>query len=189
MHLTVPRYATWEALRRYCHHTGGVAAVLLSGVFGLTHSGAGGHAARLGAAVRLTGILRDLKPDLDRGRILLPLEDLARFRYSERDMARGTVNDALRELVRFEAGRARRLFHEGAEGPCWLGDDGSRLTVSALVATSAAMLDAIERQGCDVFTRPPALSAGQKLRRLPVAWSLSRRRPGERLPDLFRASR
>jgi phytoene/squalene synthetase len=61
--------------------------------------------------------------------------------------------------------------------------------VSSLVANAAGLLDAIERRGCDVFTRPPALSAGQKIRRLPVAWSLSRRRAGERMPDVFRAAR
>jgi phytoene synthase len=91
--------------------------------------------------------------------------------------------------MKFEISRARQLFTDGAEGLCWLGDDGSRLTVSAMAATSAGLLDSIERQGCDVFARRPALSAGQKLRRLPVAWSLSRRRPGERLPDVFRAPR
>jgi phytoene synthase len=164
-------------------------ALALSAVFGVQHSGAGEYALKLATAMRLTTILLDLKADRDRGVIYLPLEDLARFRYGERDLAGGVVNDPFRNLIKFEIGRARELFRDGAEGLCWLGDDGSRLTVSALAATSAGLLDAIERQGCDVFTRRPALSAGQKLRRLPLAWSLSRRRPGERLPDVFRAPR
>jgi len=186
---TVMRYATWASLARQCRQGPGSVALALGAVFGVTHSGAGEHAVQLATAMRLTTILCDLKADRDRGKIYLPLEDLARFRYSERDLARGTVNDPFRELIRFEIARARGLFRDGAEGLCWLGDDGSRLTVSALAANAAGLLDAIERQGCDVFTRPPSLSAGQKLRRLPVAWSLSRRRPGERMPDVFRATR
>jgi phytoene synthase len=185
----VARYATWTSLERHCQQTAGSVALALSAVFGVTHSGAGDYALKLAAAMRLTAILRDLKADRDRGTVYLPLEDLARFRYSERDLAQSTVNENFRALVRFEIGRARQLFRDGAEGLCWLGDDGSRLAVSVLTATAAALLDAIERRGCDVFTRTPVLSAGQKLRRLPVAWSLSRRRPGERLPNVFRAPR
>ena len=91
--------------------------------------------------------------------------------------------------MRFEIARARRFFQEGAEGLCWLADDGSRLTVSMLAAMSTGVLDAIERQGYDVFRRRPALTAAQNLRRLPLAWTLSRRRPGERLPNVFRSPR
>jgi phytoene synthase len=185
---SVSRYATWSSLERLCHQTAGSVALALSAVFGVTHSGAGDYALRLATAIRLTSILRDLKADRDRGVVYLPLEDLARFRYSERDLARGVVNENLRDVMRFEISRARGLLRDGAEGLCWLADDGSRLTVSTLAATSAALLDAIGRQGFDVLARPPVLSTGQKLRRLPLAWSLSRRRPGERLPNVFHAA-
>jgi phytoene synthase len=139
--------------------------------------------------MRLMTILRDLKADRDRGRVYLPLEDLARFRYGERDLAAGVVNDRFRELMRFQIARARSLYHEGADGLCWLADDGSRLAASALAATYSGILDAIERQGYDVFARRPELTTAHKLRRLPLAWGLSRRGPGHRLPDLFRAAR
>ena len=185
----VSRYATWPSLERHCHQGAGSVALALCAVFGVTHSGAGEFALKLATAMRLTTILRDLKADRARGTLYLPLEDLARFRYSERDLAGSVVNDNFRELISFEIVRARRLFHEGAEGLCWLGDDGSRLTVSTLVATSAGVLDAIERNGYDVYNRRPVLTAGQKFRRLPLAWRLSRRGPGERLPDLFRTAR
>jgi phytoene synthase len=159
---------------------------MLCGVFGVTNSGAGDHAVKLATAMRLTTILRDLKADRDRGRVYLPLEDLARFRYGERDLAAGVVNEPFRELMRFEIASARRLYHEGAEGLCWLADDGSRITASTLAASYSGILDAIERQNYDVFARRPELTTAQKLRRLPLAWGLSRRRPDHRLPDLFR---
>jgi phytoene synthase len=185
----VARYATWASLERHCRGYAGPVALMLTGVFGVTHSGAGEHAMALATAMRLTAILRDVKRDRDRGKVYLPLEDMARFRYGERDLARGVVNERFRELMRFEIARARHLYRAGADGLCWLADDRARLTVSALAAASAGTLDAIERHGCDVFARRPELTAAQKLRRLPVAWTLSRRRPGERLPDVFRAGR
>jgi phytoene/squalene synthetase len=185
----VRRYATWASLERHLRQTAGSVGLALCAVFGVTHSGVGEHALQLATGIRLTTILRDLKADRDRGVIHLPLEDLARFRYGERDLAAGAINDNFRELIRFQVARARGLLRDSAEGLCWLADDGSCLTASTLAATAAAYLDAIGRRGFDVLSRAPALTTGQKLRRLPVAWSLSRRRPGERLPDVFRAAR
>ena len=183
--LCVARYATWASLERHCHAVSGTVALILSGVLGVTHSGAAEHAMKLGAAMRLTAILRDLKTDRDRGRVYLPLEDLARFRYGERDLAAGVVNDSFRELMRFEIGRARRLYQEAAEGLCWLADDGSRFAVAVVAATASGTLDQIERRGFDVFSRRPVLTTGQKLRRMSLAWRLSRRRAGQPMPHVF----
>lgn len=181
----VSRYATWPSLERHCRAVTGSVALATLAVLGVTHSGAGEQAVKLAAAMRLTAILRDLKRDFAAGTLYLPLEDLARFRHSERDLARGTVNDNFRELIRFETARARGLYAEGAEGLSWLGDDGSRLAVSALIAASSGVLNAIERERFDVLTHPPRLTAGQALRRLPLAWRLSRRRPEQPLPAAF----
>ena len=104
--LGVKRYATWNALEKHCQGVGGSVALILSGVLGLTNSGAALQAVRMGIAFRLTAILRDLKTDWSRGRLYLPLEDLVRFGYSEKDLARGTVNDAFVGLMKFEVARA-----------------------------------------------------------------------------------
>jgi phytoene/squalene synthetase len=178
MELAVPRYATWAALERYCRLTGGSVALALAGVFGLTHSDAGEHAAKLGIAIRLTGILRDLKADRHRGRVYLPLEDLARFRYGERDLAAGVVNDAFRGLMKFEIARARQLYHEAAEGLCWVGDDRARLTAALLTVAHADVLRAIERHGYDIFTaRRRGPGVARRLLRIPAAWRLARNSP------------
>jgi 15-cis-phytoene synthase len=174
---SVSRYATWASLERHCYGVAGIVGVILCGVLGVTNSGAAEYAAKLGVAMRLTNILRDLKDDAGRGRVYLPLEDLARFRYSERDLAAGLVNESFRQLMRFEIVRARRLYEEGAAGLCWLADDGSRFAVSAILALHCGVLDAIERQGYDVLTRRPTLTKGQRLRRLATAWRMARQRP------------
>jgi phytoene synthase len=189
MDLTVSRYATWKSLENYCSHGGGAIAAILSCVLGLTHSDAKHHAAQLGNASHLTRLLRDIKTDWTRGRVYLPLEDLVRFRYSEKDLAASVVNENFRELMGFEIARARQLYRDGAEGICWLAGDGSRLSASVFVAMHSGILDEIERRGYDVFSRPAQLSAAQKIRRIPVAWKLARRQAGEAMPEFAASSR
>jgi 15-cis-phytoene synthase len=182
MDLTIKRYATWTALEKYCYHVAGVVGLIMCAVFGLTHSDARRNAVLMGNAMQLTNILRDLQEDQARGRIYLPLEDLARFKYSERDLARGVVNENFRDLMRFEIARARSMYNDAADGLCWLAGDGSRLTASAMATIYSGILTAIERQGYDVFRQRAHLTTGQKFRRLPQAWRLARRRNDEPLP-------
>lgn len=187
--VAVLRYATWNSLERHCRQSGGVASLIAAGILGVTHSGASDFAIRAGAALRLTAIVRDLKADAAAGRVYLPLEDLASFRYSERDLTAGVVNDNFRRLIRFQVERARRLYREAAEGTCWVAGDGSRLAAATLLVWNAATLDAIERRGYDVLTRPPAPAAGDRIRRLPLAWRLARRRPGMPQPSFIAGRR
>jgi phytoene synthase len=183
--LAVRRYATWASLERHCYAGGGVLGLIASGILGVTSSAAATPAIAMGSAVRLTSILRDLKDDWRRGCVYLPLEDMVRFGYSEKDLVAGMVNEKFVALMRFEIARARELFRAGAEGLCLIADDGSRLAASAVAVSCAGILDAIERRGYDVFSRRAALTTGQYLRRLPLAWRLSRRQEGEALPPPF----
>lgn len=175
--LLVSRYATWASLERYCRQSGGAAAVAAGCVLGLTHSDAVHQAEKLGVAVRLTHALRYLKDDVAAGRVYLPLADLAASKYSERELAAGTFNDNFGQLMAFEVARARRLYREAAEGLRWVAGDGSRLAAATLTVQQAAVLDAIERAGYDVFHGRIDMTPAQKLRRLPTAWRLARRGP------------
>jgi 15-cis-phytoene synthase len=185
MDLSVKRYATWESLEKYCYHVAGVVGLMMCGIFGVQSTEAREHAIAMGNAMQLTNILRDVREDWDRGRVYLPLEDLARFGYSEGNLSRGVTNDAFRRLMKFEVARARSLYREGSKGLCWLADDGSRLTASAMAVIYSGILDAIERQNYDVFRRRAHLTTGQKLRRLPASWRLARREDGEPMPRVF----
>jgi len=178
------RYATWTRLESLCYHTGGVIALIEACALGATHSEAPKLAIKLGNAVKLTNLLRDVKKDRDRGRIYLPLEDMVRFRYSEADLAAGIMNDAFRALMEFEVARARKLFEEASEGISWLAEEGSRLAVAAVVMNSTGLLRAIEKQQYDVFNSTPALAPSDQLRRLPAVWRLARRRADEPLPSI-----
>ena len=180
---SVRRVATWRSLDAHLAVTGGNVGRIIAAVLGATHSDAGSFAAAIGRAVRLTSILRHLERDVARDRLLLPLEDLARFRYSERELLAGTINDNLRSLIRHEIARARELFSEGAAGTCWLDGDGSRMAAGALVALQLAQLDAIDREpelilrGDGAIKRPSLVA---QLRQLPRAWRIATRSSADR---------
>jgi phytoene synthase len=172
--LTIRRYATWSALRRDCQQLGGSLARIIACVLGVTTSDVT-FVDQLGVASRLTNILTNLGRDVARDYIYLPLEDLARFQYSERELRGGIMNDRCRELVRFEVVRAREWFDAGSAGLCWLARDGSRMAAATFVAMQTATLDAIERARFDIFTADLRLPLARQLRQLPVAWELARR--------------
>src|SRR5688572_26539165 len=132
---STPRYATWASLERQFRRSAGATAVAIASILGAQHSDASDRARWLGVAIRLTSVLTDLGSDRDRGVIFLPVEDLARFRYSQGDLAASKVNDNFRELVAFEIDRARRLFREAGEAVPWLADDGSRLMAASIIVT------------------------------------------------------
>jgi phytoene synthase len=176
------RYATWSSLNQFCEQSGGAVAVTLAEVLGLQHSDAHARLRQLGAAVRFTDQLRNVGRDRERGRIYLPLEDLARQRYSERELLAGTRNDAWRELMRFEVARARGMLRGGAKGICWLAGDRSRLFASTITLACAGVLDGIKRNNYDVFRRRVVLTLGSHARRLPAALRLARRGPDDPLP-------
>ena len=184
MDLRISRYATWGALEKYCYRVAGVVGLVMSAIFGVTDSRAAHRAVQLGNAMQLTNILRDVKEDFERGRIYLPLEDLARFNYSERDLAAGLVNDNFRALMRFEIARARALYREGSAGLAALPNDGSRFTAAAMGTIYAGILTAIEKQDYDVFCARAHLTTVQKFGRLPTAYRLTRREADEPVPLL-----
>jgi 15-cis-phytoene synthase len=186
----VQRIATWRSLDAHLEASGGKIGRIVSAVMGATHSDAGNFAAAVGRAAQLRAVLRDLKRDLSHDRVLLPLEDLARFRYSEREMLALTVNENFRALIRHEIGRVRDLFEEGVAGTCWLDGDGSRMAAAAFVSLQLGALDAIDREP-DALLRNDDGIAGVKrpslasqLRQLPRAWRIAKRRAEDPLPNL-----
>jgi phytoene synthase len=113
--------------------------------------------------MQLTNVLRDVGEDLDHGRRYLPADELARFGVDHRALERREVTPEFVALMRFQVTRARRLFRAAAAVVDLFPRDGSRLTVRLLQRTYAGILDAIERQGYDVFRRRAYVSGLRKV--------------------------
>jgi phytoene synthase len=110
MDLTTHRYATFADLYTYCYRVASAVGMVAIAIFGAP--GARDYAEKLGLALQLTNILRDVGEDADRGRIYLPREDLDRFGVSEDDIFHKRYSPAFVDLMTFEAGRAHRFYEE-----------------------------------------------------------------------------
>jgi phytoene synthase len=136
------------------------------------------YAIKLGVALQLTNILRDVGEDFRNGRVYLPQDELRAFGLSDADLALGQPTEIWRRFMRFQLERARQLYVQAWPGIALLSRDG-RLAIGAAANVYRAILDRIEANGYDVFTRRANLSGLQKLSLLPPLWfQLRRGAPG-----------
>lgn len=158
MDLTVSRYRTYDDLLGYMEGSSAVVGRLMLPILG-TVPGASSEVARhaageLGYGFQLTNFIRDVAEDLRRGRIYLPGEDLARFGVTEAllatDAARGRSSEPVRELVRFECGRALNHYLAALPGIALL-EPRSRVCIRAACLLYGSILDGVARTGFDVM--------------------------------------
>jgi phytoene synthase len=169
MDLAKTRYASFAELQQYCYRVAGVVGLMCIEIFGYRRPETRTYAEHLGTAFQLTNILRDLAPDLQRGRLYLPQEDLTRFGVSEADIAGGRRTPALRALMAFEVERARH-FYEAARAALPAEERRGMLAPEIMAAIYARLLHRIEASGYDVFTRRIRLSDAERLRLALGCW-------------------
>nr|WP_255603483.1 phytoene/squalene synthase family protein [Oscillochloris sp. ZM17-4] len=168
MDLTMHRYATFADLWLYCYRVASVVGLLSMGVTGAA-PGAAPYAIKIGVALQMTNILRDVGEDARRGRVYLPQEDLERFGLTAEDILNHVYDERYRSLMRFEVERARRLYDESWPGIGLLPPD-SRLGVAAAAKFYRGILDNLAAHGYDSFTRRAHLTLRDKLVLLPRIW-------------------
>ena len=170
MDLTVNRYATFDELWLYCYRVASVVGLISMHIIGYSE-GAAQYAVKLGVALQLTNILRDIGEDARRGRIYLPLEDLERFGLTDSDIFAGQRDDRFRALMRFEIERAHALYEESWPGIALLSEDG-RLAIGAASEIYRGILDKIVANDFDVFDRRAYVPLAEKLL---ILWRVWRR--------------
>jgi 15-cis-phytoene synthase len=175
MDTRVFRYPTYSDLETYTYGSAAVVGLMMCRVVGVADERADRHAEALGVAMQLSNFLRDIAEDWRRGRVYLPTEDLARFGYAEQDLASDIVDERFVALMRFEIDRARGLYKVADEGMKYI-PRGRRFPVVVARELYAAILDRIEAQHYDVFSRRAQVSRPAKLL---VAARCAARDPGE----------
>lgn len=154
---------TFADLERYSYQVAGVVGLMLGPVLGAERRGFETHGVRLGIAMQLTNVLRDVGEDLGEGRIYLPADELAAFGLDRAALERRVVTPEFRRFMTFQIRRARQHFAAGDAVVDLFPQDGSRMTVRLMQRTYAGILDAIERQDYDVFRLRAHVSAPRKL--------------------------
>jgi len=167
--LTQTRYDHFEDLSTYCYGVASTVGLMSMCIVGFKSEEAIPYAIKLGVALQLTNILRDVGEDLRRGRIYLPLDELAGSGLDERDLEAGIVTPRWREFMRFQIARARGLYADAWPGVKLLEREG-RLAIGAAAGLYEGILDVIEGNDYDVFTRRASLGTWGKLGRIPAIW-------------------
>ena len=160
MDLSVASYDTWADLLDYTDGSAAVIGEMMLPILEPRHPAALRPARDLGHAFQLTNFLRDVGEDLDRNRVYVPQEDLDRFGA---DVHARVVTPAWRCLMRFEIERARELYRSADAGiallPTW-----SARSIATARLLYARILDEIEANDYDVFTRRARVPLATKLR-------------------------
>jgi phytoene synthase len=157
MDLDTSSYQTYKDLLSYMEGSAAVIGTMMLPILEPDDAtGAREPARQLGYAFQLTNFIRDVAEDLDRGRIYLPLDDLARFGVSPADLhaaaARHASSPAIKALIAFEVGRAREHYAAAAPGVPMLAPT-SQACIRTAYRLYGAILDEVERADHDVFTR------------------------------------
>jgi phytoene synthase len=173
MDLSRKRYQSWEELRPYCYRVASALGLICIEIFGYSNPSAKLYAENLGLALQLTNIMRDVREDAERGRIYLPLEDLARFNVRENEILGGVYSPNFVRLMDFEARRARELYAL-AQSELAQEDRATLLTAEAMRLIYAALLERIINSNYRVLDRRHRLSAPHKLYLVGRAWAEGR---------------
>ncbi|KAJ1266555.1 hypothetical protein BS78_08G160900 [Paspalum vaginatum] len=170
------RYRTFDELYLYCYYVAGTVGLMTVPVMGIAPGSKASTesvynaALALGIANQLTNILRDVGEDARRGRIYLPLDELAQAGLTEDDIFRGKVTEKWRRFMKGQIQRARLFFDESEKGVAHL-DSASRWPVLASLWLYRQILDAIEANDYNNFTKRAYVGKAKKLLSLPVAYA------------------
>ena len=110
------RFLDFPGLARYCHLVAGVVGEVAARIFGQTDDATTAYAHKLGLAMQLTNIIRDVGDDARRGRIYLPVSELQRFEVKAAEVLARTApfgySERFTALMKFQAARAHGLYDE-----------------------------------------------------------------------------
>ncbi len=163
---TPDTYATFDDLYRYCYLVASVVGLVCIRIFGYTDPAAEKLAEETGIAFQLTNILRDVAEDAERGRVYLPLEDLAAHNVTLESMlhrSKGMSPTANERALLAEIGRRAESYYASTDKLLPLINPESRSALWVLVSIYHALLRRIERANYDVFSLRASVPAAQKL--------------------------
>lgn len=167
-------YQTFDELAEYAYGVASTVGLMVMHIMGFSGADALPYAIRLGVALQVTNILRDVGEDWRNGRLYLPQEELKAFGIEVADIAKGHIDERWRNFMRFQIARNRQLYAEARPGIRLLDKDG-RFAIMAAADLYEAILNDIEAHDFDVFHRRAHTSVIGKLRRLPFIWWRSKR--------------
>jgi phytoene synthase len=163
MDLTVTRYQTYDDLMTYVYGSAVVIGLEMLPILGYSDPRAIEAATALGTAFQLANFIRDIGEDIDRGRIYMPLDDLARFGVSEEMLLMRQLTPEIIEAIKYQIARVRDLQAKAEAGIEYL-DPISRPCIRAASELYCGIVDEIEANGYDIFNKRAATSQWRRMR-------------------------
>lgn len=169
MDLTVTQYQSYEDLLEYVYGSAAVIGLEMVPVLGYSDDAAFESAKKLGIAFQLANFIRDVGEDLERGRIYLPLDELARFGVTRELLEKRVLTPEIIEALKFQIARVRQLQLEAAPGIAML-DKTSRPCIEAASELYCGIVDEVEAIGYDIFNKRAKTSTLRRLRVASIAY-------------------
>lgn len=168
MDLAQTRYLDYPGLQRYCHLVAGIVGEVAANIFGQAQAQTTLYAHKLGQALQLTNIIRDVGEDALRGRIYLPVNELQQFDVKAHEILKQTYSDRFTALMKFQAQRAQGLYDE-ALALLPAADRRAQKPGLMMASIYRALLTEIERDNFQVLHQRVSLTP---LRKLWLAWKV-----------------
>ena len=163
MDLTVQEYETYEDLLEYVYGSAAVIGLEMVPILGPLHNDAYEAAKKLGIAFQLANFIRDVDEDLDRGRVYLPIKELAQFGVTREMLEERVLTPEIVEALKFQIARVRQLQAEAAPGIAML-EASSRPCIQAASTLYCGIVDEVEKIGYDIFNQRAKTSTGRRIR-------------------------
>lgn len=163
MDLIITEYPSYEALLEYVYGSAAVIGLQMVPILGYSDERAFAAAEKLGIAFQLANFIRDVGEDLDRGRIYLPLDELAQFGVDRAMLEQRTLTPEIIAALKFQIVRVRQLQAESAAGIEYL-DKVSRPCIRAASELYCGIVDEVEAIGYDIFSKRAKTSTARRAR-------------------------
>ena len=191
MDLTVAEYPTYQDLYEYVYGSAAVIGLQMVPILQPTVAEAYDRAMELGVAFQLANFIRDVNEDLERGRVYLPMDELAAFGVDRAALQARIATPAIKEALKFQVARVKQLEEKSRDGIEML-HPSSRDCIEAARVLYCGIVDEVERNDYDVFARRATVPMSRRLRVAIPAWQRARRarrRYGSGMDDRLSAGR
>jgi phytoene synthase len=166
MDLNQNRYLDFIALKKYCWHVAGAVGILSASIFGMKNTQTKEFAEKLGLALQMTNIIRDVGEDARKGRIYLPVNELQQFNVTASDILNNRHSKEFEALMQFQFNRAQALYDDALQS-LPVEDRKAQRTGLIMASIYRALLVEVQRDGFHVLSQRISLTP---IRKLWLAW-------------------
>ena len=163
MDLSVTEYQTYEDLLEYVYGSAAVIGLQMVPILGSTDPRAYEAAQKLGIAFQLANFIRDVDEDLERGRVYLPIQELAEHGVSWQMLNERVLTPQIRSALQAQIKRVRALQKESEFGISLL-DASSRPCIEAASELYCGIVDEVEKIDYEIFTKRATTSTWRRLK-------------------------